>query len=222
MFSPGHALDSKIKHIVAAGSSFTADGRGGVPLQGNSFFPDGAVPRTWASWLAKWCQAQSMINLAASGHGNMLTALALPWILEHCDYDPDHTLVLVQFTTKPRYDEMCVWDHPHRSPHVPWTQQDLPFTFLDRSHADEILRAQDIDMIEWQNLQAARSCLAWLSQSPWRWRAVIDQGNIGVDHAWLDPMAMLDRSRDLDDVTADQHPGDRAHRAIAEKIFDTL
>lgn len=219
---PATTPDTRYRHVVAAGSSFTADGRGGIPMIGNTFSLDTVQPRTWASWIARWCQAESMINLAASGHGNMLTALALPWLLEHHAYDPDTTLVLVQFTTKPRYDEMCSWDHPHRSAHVNWHRQDLPFSFLAREHADEILRTQDIDMIEWQNLQAARSCLAWLAQSPWNWRALTDEGTLGVEHPRLNPVCMFDQARGLDDVTPDQHPGDLAHRSIAQKIFDTL
>lgn len=132
-----------IKHLVAGGCSFTADGIGGVPP--SPFNPDGACtfiedesyvtaqPQTWVSFLSQQLPVKSLVNLAADGHGNVLTANNIISLLTRFKYDPTNTLVMFNITDASRLDLMCDWLNPDASLWCTWPENILNFKYLDPS-----------------------------------------------------------------------------------------
>ena len=143
-----------IRHIIAGGCSFTADGIGGAPPTadsgGNCSFTHGAKPHTWVSHVAKELGVQSLVNLAASGHGNMLTRHAITHLISNYDYDPKDTLVLINITETVRLDSVCDWHDGNRSRWIPWDPEIIPWTYHSRNSSviRRSLRAMSLDDVQ--------------------------------------------------------------------------
>lgn len=131
----------KIQNLLIGGNSFTQDAIGGCPptleSQGGCSFVDQgqshvAHPHSWASILAQELAVQSFVNTAAAGHGNILIAQSLRWILKQFSYDRDVTMVMFNVSVPMRLDIPCEFDHPDASPWVHWQQDLVPHTYLNR------------------------------------------------------------------------------------------
>jgi hypothetical protein len=133
----------KFKNLLVSGCSFTQDGIGGAPptvelVGGCSFIEDddyiAAQPKSWAGFLAKKLKVTSMINTAASGHGNILIANSILECINRFHYKPTETLVVINLTEPWRFDLPCLHDHIEAdSQHVPWDQLLIPYSYLDRN-----------------------------------------------------------------------------------------
>jgi hypothetical protein len=130
---------SRFQNLISGGCSFTYDGIGGVPPSaaesgGNSFVPDVSYevrePNTWASRIAQQFRPRSFVNVAASSHGNILTALAIQYLLDNYDYRPENTLILFNITDPCRLDIPCEHTNNESSKYVPWSSEIIPFSFL--------------------------------------------------------------------------------------------
>jgi hypothetical protein len=129
-----------IKHILSGGCSQTQDGIGGVPPThfsngGCSFKWDNELkcsdPKSWVSFVAQDLNVDSLINTASSSHGNQLISNSIIEMLTRYQYNPGETLILFNITWPTRLDIPCDFDHPDRSKFVPWTQDLIPYTYLD-------------------------------------------------------------------------------------------
>lgn len=127
-----------IKHIVAGGCSFTTNGISGEPprvsstgepTQGGCSFNFDVVPASWVGHVARHLRVDSLVNVAASGHGNVPTAEAILHVLLHNDYQPTETMVLLNITEPMRLDVMCSWNDPNRCPYIPWDSGLIPWTY---------------------------------------------------------------------------------------------
>jgi hypothetical protein len=139
-----------MKKIICGGCSFTADGIGGTPPSldndgGNSFVYDidhmVTQPRSWASHLAANLAPNSFVNVAANAHGNILTAITIPYLLDTFQYDPSDTLVLFNISDPARFDQMCDHESYYKSEFIPWQEKMIPFAFIDR-HSDFLRNIQ--------------------------------------------------------------------------------
>jgi len=132
-----------VDNIVASGCSFTQDGISGVlPLNGvggNSFldYPNdnivGNLPKSWAGIVAKHLAVKSIVNTAASSHGNILIANSLLTLLTSFKYPIKNTLVLFNITEPTRLDIPCEFDNLDKSEYIPWTRNIIPFSYLSRT-----------------------------------------------------------------------------------------
>ena len=136
-----HNLSGKIKNIIAAGCSFTKDGIGGFPPTpndpGTNNFLDrpkdgynGADPKSWASMIAKELAVDSMVNVAASSHGNILLSNSIFSLLQDFRYDPEVTLILFNISEPTRLDIPCDFDHHDASKFIPWSKEIIKHSYL--------------------------------------------------------------------------------------------
>lgn len=144
----------KIKHIVAGGCSFTADGIGGMPPRadhpGACSFLHGAEPRTWVGHVARDLEVTSLVNVAAGSHGNMVTRQAISHVLQNNAYDPQDTMVLLNITETVRLDAVCDWYQGNQSKWIPWESDLVPWTYFSRDSMDVLkhVKSMDIDTIQ--------------------------------------------------------------------------
>jgi hypothetical protein len=133
------------KHLITAGCSFTAGGLGGCPPVsvdnpgGNSFVADvdrlASTPQRWPDFLSLQLGSTTLVNLAAGGHGNLLTAYAVKSLLEKYDYSREDTLIVFNITESSRFDIPCKFLLPDKSKDIPWSEDILDASFLNR-HTD--------------------------------------------------------------------------------------
>lgn len=223
----------------------TQHGLGGLPptmqhAGGCSYIDQGQgqvnEPGSWAGYLARDLAVTSMVNLAASGHGNLLTASAVMWMLDHYAYDPRDTVVIFNVTEPQRFDMMCDWQDPDRSAWVPWSSQIMPNTWMDvGSRALDRARARiTLDNVGRMSRLALEGLMSWLDQQGWQWWFMT------MDDYDQDPyLASLVRDhprridfggqRGMTPYVVSQgwsddgyHPTDHGHRAIADWVLERI
>lgn len=171
-----------IQHLVAAGCSFTADGVGGVPPNelnptgACTFIPDEAYvaadPKTWIGFLAQRLQVRSLINLAANGHGNTLTAMNIMQVLTKFDYDPVTTMIMFNITDAGRLDVMCDWHHPQASQYCTWPQQVLPYRYLDPNSEVQqtVKKNMGLEQVETVSCHALQGLMCFLKENKFQFK----------------------------------------------------
>lgn len=238
----------EMRKVICGGCSFTQDGIGGIPPGldhdgGNSFLSDSdysaAQPRSWASYLAAELAATSFVNVAASGHGNILTSITIRYLIDTFSYSPSDTLVLFNVTDPARFDQMCDHESDLKSKFIPWKQSDIPFTFVNRS----------TDFLRTIEKQTGQRCVEHMT-SMWL-RCLCDYlQNLGFQFAfmtmsdyqdvaayqWLydqfgDRLIELDNESNMIDFCVNQsmtvsdhdlHPSLFGHQTIATKVLEFL
>jgi len=131
----------KIKNILVSGNSFTQDGIGGVPPGhgsegGCSYINQGqgniSEPNNWVGMLSRKLDIQSLVNMAASSHGNILVADTIRSVIDIHEYPTKNTLVIVTVSISERLDVPCVFGHPDASKFVHWDNTLCGHTYLNR------------------------------------------------------------------------------------------
>lgn len=130
------------KNLLVSGCSFSQDGIGGMPpsfgSSGSCSFmsdPDytPAQPRTWPGFLARRLGITSLVNTAASGHGNLLVAQTLLACINRYNYDVADSLIVFNLSDPSRFDLSCDHDHPDADKkNVPWDSQLIDYSFVNR------------------------------------------------------------------------------------------
>jgi hypothetical protein len=168
-----------IKHIVAGGCSFTSNGIGGVPPTpdnpegGCSFVGETAnTPGSWPGYIAQQLNVSSLINLAASGHGNFLTANNILTLLQSFSYHSKDTLVLFNITDPGRFDLMCDFEQPNKSKFCDWHSDILPFSYVDRNSniLEPIVKLVGLDQVELITSTALLGMMSFLEQNNFTFR----------------------------------------------------
>lgn len=238
-----------IRHIVASGCSFTADGVGGIPP--NQDHPDGACsftayagiesaePQSWIGLVAQALQATSLVNVAASGHGNVMVAMNLINVLSRFKYDASDTLILFNITDPARLDLVCDWNHAQASKHVTWPSAVLPYSFFDPG--SDFLRSVRHEMgpehIEMHSSSCLQGLLGWLSSRGYQFafltmRDYTDCEPLwSVIQCWQDQHIKLMESKGMMEFVQhhgqvrsqqDPHPTLQGHRLIAQQVLHRL
>jgi hypothetical protein len=237
-----------MKKIICGGCSFSQDGIGGVPPGlvhdgGNSFLPapdyKPAEPRSWSSFLAAELAVNSFVNVAASSHGNILTAMTIRYLLDNFPYSSSDTLVLFNITEPARFDQICDHDSHLKSQFIPWQENVIPFAFIDR-------RTDFLQSIEKQTGSACVERLTgmWLrclcdylksSGFKFAFMTMKDYRDIAA-YQWLydefpNRLIRLDSESNMIDFCVvqgmiisdqDQHPNLLGHQTIAKKVLEFL
>lgn len=233
----------KIKHLIAGGCSFTQDGIGGVPPTstssgGCSFIHGDNEPRSWASHLAKHLNVDSMVNVAADSHGNILTFETVKFLVQKYNYTSADTAILLNVTDPSRFDIQCQWHDVDRSQWIPWNQNLIPWTYKNRSSIAYKQKIVDlsIDEIESQSAAAVESLFNFLSFSGFNFRFLMMRNYL--DNEKLQPVLkkfcsqaillpdgpdMFGFSKHHAVVDADGcHPSTQGHRLIAEYMLENI
>lgn len=230
-----------IRHIVAAGGSYTADGIGGTPPidcdnQGGCSFNDPRVqPRTWVSKVAQNLQVQSLVNTAGVGFGPSVTAMSLIEVLTRFPYDPRDTLVLFDVTDPWRLGVPCPWNHIDASPHVPWSPDIIPWSILDKHAERGIIVEMQHEQVEVRSAFDLQSLFDFLNVRQFRYRWVM-----GIDfrsNHLLAPMLCSDKNlllledgpsmfeyAERHDLVGEDghHPNALVHDMVCEKIIESI
>jgi hypothetical protein len=145
-------MKKQYKHFLVGGCSFSSDGIGGTPptdtsVGGCSYNEDPDYPPTqpgsWAGMVGQQLGAVSLVNTAASSHGNMLIANSILECINKFQYSPAETLVLMNITEPCRLDLPCAYDHPevdHNN--VPWSSDLIPYSYFERHNGKVIPTAE--------------------------------------------------------------------------------
>lgn len=237
-------------NIIAAGCSFTQDGICGCPPTddsegGNSFldYPEdnliAAIPKSWAGIVAKKLNAKSFINVAASGHGNLVLSNSILALLEKFPYQSSNTLILFNITDPTRLDIPCSFEHVDRSMDIPWTSDIIEHSYL--STQSTILKKvkQEIgpDSISYLSTNPLSMLLDLLKYKKYRF-AFMTMADYSADK-YLSPVLAKHQKNFLpfgDQIgmmefcvtnkmtisTIDRHPNLKGHESIAEKMIDFL
>jgi hypothetical protein len=173
-----------VKHILAGGCSQTQDGIGGVPPGnlsngGCSFVSDNEAvcndPQSWVGFVAQKLKVNSLVNTAASSHGNQLIANSIVEMLTRYQYDPAITLVLFNITWPSRLDIPCDFDHPDRSKFVPWNKSLIPYSYLtvDSKITHYLYKHMGADQVEQMNCIALINLFNFLENNLYNYRFVL-------------------------------------------------
>ena len=230
----------KYRHLITAGCSFTADGIGGVPPTksnlrgGNSYVGDNASnPKTWAGFLAKDLQVDSMVNLSFCGGGIMPTAITICDVLTRFLYRSPHTLVVFNISDPARYHVQCGLDHPN--PHaIPWDNTVLDYGWLIGHHA--VIKDMGFEQVEKQNATLLRMFMNYLINQgiTFRFMTMMDYTqhdtlgavikDFDANYVRAQPgIGMYEYSHVINSLDPDGiHPGVEAHRSFADMIMDSL
>jgi hypothetical protein len=171
-----------IKHILASGCSLSQNGIGGVPptklSSGGCSFNNGADssdPASWVGFVAKSLNVSSLVNTAASGHGNILIANSIIEMLTRYQYDYKTTLVLFNITWPSRLDIPCDFDHPDHSKHIPWTCNLIPYTYLkmDSTPAQYCYKHMGAEQVEQISCLSLINLFNFLENNQFNYRFVV-------------------------------------------------
>lgn len=240
----------KFNNIVAGGCSFTQDGVSGCPPLadnngGNSFldYPDdnitASIPKSWVGMISQKLAAKSIVNVAAGGHGNLLTANSLLSMLTRFNYPRDQTLVLFNITEPTRLDIPCEFSHQDRSVDIHWGPDILPLTYLSHSCATVKQFKYQIgpDAIAFLTSNSIKFLLDFLKSNHYTFLflTMCDYTN----DRYLAPMiqqyqqhyVMLDQFNNMMDFcvhnqvtisSKDHHPNTVGHQMIAQRVLQHL
>lgn len=231
-----------IRHLVAAGCSFTADGIGGSPPVdathpgGCSFIHSDQRPRSWAGFLAQRLQVTSLVNVAGYGFGIGIAAQATTWLLENFDYSSDQTLVVFNITDPYRLGTICPFYHEDVSRFVPWASDIIPWAVLDRETAEKpIYKIMQTEQVEARSSFDLRALIDYLERRGYQYRFMMMMdyrnhpliGDTIKNNANLvlarPGASMFDYSMMTQQLDADgMHPSTRAHEMLAQQVYDTL
>jgi hypothetical protein len=238
----------RFKNLLVSGCSFTQDGIGGCPptvdsAGGCSFIDTGdgnpAQPRSWAGHLAKRLNVNSLVNTAASSHGNILVANSLLDCVNQFLYKPNETLIVVNLSEPWRLDLPCSYDHVDCDHvNIPWNQSLIPYSYLGRNKKIMVQLEKNIgfDQIEHFTSNTVEFLFNFLVNqkikfyfltmndfSQTRLQKVIDK--FDSCHVRLIPgKSMIEYCKITDNcVSADNlHPSIDAHEKIADQVYDYI
>jgi hypothetical protein len=239
-----------IKNIVAGGCSFTQDGISGIPPfneidGGNSFldYPEdnivASVPKSWAGMISQHLGAKSMVNVAASGHGNLLTANSLLNVLTRFNYPKEQTLVLFNITEPTRLDVPCEFSHQNKCTDIPWDSTILPLTYLSNSCPTVKTLKKHIgpDAISYLTSNSIKFLLNFLKSNQYTFLFLTmcdytnDQYLAPILHDFQNNYVILDQFNNMMDFCVyhhatvsdkDHHPNVIGHQMIAERVLQRL
>jgi hypothetical protein len=234
-----------IKHIVVGGCSFTSNGIGGVPPTlatpegGCSFVGEPAnVPVSWPGFIAQQLKVSSLINLAASGHGNFLTANNILTLLQSFPYHSKDTLVLFNITDPGRFDLMCDFEQPSKSKSCDWNADILPFSYVNRNTdvLTPIVKLVGLDQVELITSTALLGMMSFLAQNNFTFRFLTMSDY--SDHKHLAPVIQRYKHNFINlhpgigmqqyvsilnlNTTDGFHPDLAGHQAIAKCVIESL
>jgi hypothetical protein len=238
----------KFKNLLVSGCSFTQDGIGGCPptvdsAGGCSFIDNGSgsatQPRSWAGFLARKLKVTSLVNTAASGHGNILVANSILDCINQFLYTPNETLVIVNLSEPWRFDLPCPYDHVDADhANIPWNQSLIACSYLYRSSKTMVQLEKNIgfDQIEYFTSNAIEFLFNFLENqkikfyfltmndfSQTRLQKVIDK--FDSRHIHLTPgKSMIEYCQITDNFMAsnDLHPSTDAHEKISDQVYDYI
>jgi hypothetical protein len=236
-----------VNQILAGGCSQTQDGISGVPpgllsSGGCSFVSnDGSVcsdPQSWVGFVAKELDVDSLVNTAASSHGNQLTANSIIEMLSRYHYNPKTTLVLFNITWPSRLDVPCDFDHPDRSKFIPWASNLIPYTYLstDSKAAHHCYKHMGGEQVERMNSLALINLFNFLENNQFNYRFLLakDFSEYKTFYSIIQTRKKNLISLDSDNagivefVTANKlnrdiiHPTVEGHRIIGNIVIDRI
>ena len=230
-----------VENIVAGGCSFSADGMGGLPpaadyTGGCSFIQPDSQPGSWVGFVAQQLQVNSLVNVAAHSHGNMLTSNSILEILRRYPYNYKTTLVVFNITDPARLDIPCEFAHPDRSIYIPWTEEIIPYSYFKRDICSNFVKSMGIESAEHITTNAVEFLFNFLENNNIAYcfttlRDYSDHPILGpvIQHRqahWvsLDPgQGMYDYCQSKNLIGADGfHPNRLGHKLISEQVFNHI
>ena len=246
----------KYKNILAGGCSFTQDGIGGGPptsswAGANSFRSDVdyevAMPKTWASMVAKELNPESFTNVAVTSQGIVATCTTICDMLEKFNYTPQDTLVIFNVTKLPRFDVQCNYNTDNER--IPWTQDMLDYSYMKHKTKQwkEHLVNTSIEQIEKRSEEYLEKLLKYLHTNnyPFVFTLLHDISYLPIIQKYKahlvplyqnsdcgitsDGYGMLEFCRSIDEEDGTRHPtlaghievAKLANRFIQEKYINT-
>jgi hypothetical protein len=239
-----------IRHIIASGCSFTADGIGGLPPSlthptgGCSFVDTNRdnvdSPNTWIGHVAKQLKVSSLVNLSAGSHGNMLIANNIISFLNinFYSYIPEETMILFNISDPARLDIPCSWEHPSRSSFCTWGQNILPYTYIDNlsKPVTYVTKNMEIEQIEIFSSSALLGMMSYLEKYNFNFKFLLMSDYkshpilgsvINQFYTHLIEMEDLVGMKEFvkhKNLTADDnfHPNARGHELISKIVIEEL
>jgi len=238
----------RFKNLLVSGCSFTQDGISGCPptvnsAGGCSFIDNdsgvGTQPRSWAGFLAKKLNVNSLVNTAAGGHGNILVANSVLDCINQFSYTPIETLVIVNLSEPWRFDLPCSYDHVYADhSYINWNQSLIPCSYLGRNEKIMIELEKNIgfESIEYFTSNAVEFLFNFLENqkikfyfltmndfSQTRLQKVIDK--FDSRHIQLTPgKSMLEYCQITNSCLSANnfHPSIDAHKKIADQVYNHI
>lgn len=239
---------TRYKNLLVGGCSFSQDGIGGSPPTetqpgGCSFIEDieyeVASPNSWAGFLAQKLGVTSLVNTAASSHGNILTANSILECINKFQYNCSDTLVVVNITEPTRLDIPCYYDHPDAdNEFIPWSQTLIPYSFFKRNSNTIVALEKNMgfDQIEYFTSNAVDLLLNFLENKgfDFYFLTMADFSNSCLQtvlnkfqdrHIKLNPgLNMIDYCKITNNQKSkkDEHPSLVGHKQIADQIYSVI
>lgn len=229
----------KIKNLIVGGCSFTANGLGGSPPTkssggGNSYNHGALSPWSWAGHLSRMLDVESLVNVAAAGHGNILTANAMMTLINSFNYNTDDTLIVFNLTDPARLDIICDFDCADADPWISWTKDIIPYTFLNRDR--NFMRISNVDKIERLTTATTELLFDFLEHKGFSYYFMTMND---VTQTPLNDLVEKHKARfiplspgktmmnfcKLTDNTvskSDFHPSENGHKMIAEQVYNSI
>lgn len=234
-------LARPVRHIVANGCSETAHGVGGCPPTADSHggcsyidCGDGTrqEPGSWAGFVARDLNVQSLVNLAAESHGNYYIMQTMIDFLSRHRYPANETLVIFNVSEPLRLDFPCSRDHPDCCDYVSYGEDLLPYTWLKRPSRTHDLMSKHVGLEQAAAISRASllSLFAFLEQQGFRYLFITmhdyrDDPYIGdviaanPNRVDLEPGGgIVEFARDQDLLRDSIHPTVEGHRYIADQV----
>ena len=203
-----------------------------------SFIHHDVAPRSWVSHVAKHLHVDSMVNVAVSGGGNILTFETVKFLVQKYNYTSADTAILLNVTDSVRLDIQCQWHDVDRSQWVKWDQNLIPWTYKDRSsiaYKQKIVNLS-MDEIESQSAAATESLFNFLSNLGFNFRFLMMRNYFDnrklrpVIEKFLSQAILLPDGPDMISfckqhsvVDEDgKHPSNQGHRLIADHVLKNI
>ena len=233
-----------MKHLLVSGDSFSYSGVGGCPptetsCGGCSYIPDpdytAIDPTAWPGFLSLKMSVQSLVNVAAGSHGNILVSYTIFELLKKYSYTKQDTIIIFNLSDPYRLDIPCDFQDANSSEFIPWNEQLLSHSYLAMTK-----RPRDIkfsDAIEKFTSQSARFLMEYLKKNEYNFYFLLM--NNYLDHKYLGPVihefndhliqldpgpSMLEFAVKTNTTVSDEdhHPNLLGHKQIADIIYDKI
>jgi hypothetical protein len=229
----------KVQHLIVGGCSFSADGIGGCPPDhksngGCSYIQDpdyvASEPNNWVGFLARKLSVQSLVNLAASSHGNILTSYSIFELLKKYNYDVKNSLIIFNLTDPFRVDIPCDFYDKKADENIPWDKDILSHSYQKIQHCVS-------ESMEKYTSESVRFLLEYLKLKGFKFYFLLM--NDYTDHKYLGPIvnefqdhliaidpgpSMMEFAISTKNTVSntDFHPNLNGHKLIAEQIYSHI
>lgn len=237
-----------IRHLVAAGCSFSSNGPGGCPptrdnpAGGCSYIPDPdytvVEPMSWVGFLAQLLNVSSLVNVASASHGNILVANNIMSLLQRFSYSILDTLIVFNISDPGRLDIPCDYNDPGKSKYCDWDKSILPFSYLNYDHkqVSQTKKYMGLEQVEEFTTNSLLGMMSFLKTNGYQFRFMtmgdysqhINLKNVLAqfqEHiVTLTPGNCMETFVDQLGLNLDDsyHPDVAGHKMLADKVLESL